>query len=176
MPIQFKACDGETDIEKLIFYALDHRRDIHPGFGVKYMLRTINAQLRHGRIYVATDPQGEWVGVFGFINGTPSQRFMNNDTVRVEMAYLRDDYRGTRAFVRGLQYLIGEIGRLCGDINEFQFYVSAEHRHLIPMFAKFADLSLTHSTDYGEEHLFTAPFGRVADYARRFLPGRRSQA
>jgi len=30
MPVQFRACVSEADIEKLIFYALNRRRDIHP--------------------------------------------------------------------------------------------------------------------------------------------------
>ncbi|WP_270171144.1 hypothetical protein [Paenibacillus sp. SYP-B4298] len=171
MNIECKRCETDQERAQVSLFLLKNRRDFHPSFTVQDIMDLIYSYMTEGHAIYIADDQGAVLGVCAYYIGTREQQFADRERAFLDMGLSHRSVRGTRAFVKGLIYLIDQLEEQHDGIQEVCFRTLTEKRDLTRMYAKFARLVGTMEGPLGEESCFAESLPELKanlDKFRRF--------
>ncbi|MDQ0230322.1 hypothetical protein J2S19_001576 [Metabacillus malikii] len=162
--MQVIRCDHDEEKERMIDFILAHRKEINPAYDVRTVFFSLGTQLLYGDTLLVLNNENELIGFVGYLFGTPENQFQDPETVRIEMVYLKNNYRCTRHFIACFRKLLTHIEEANLDTIKIQFYVNKENDYLCKLSSKFAIVESTTLSNFGEELLYSTSLTEVKTY------------
>lgn len=133
------SCESEAQLEKYVAFVYRHKSELYPSASARKFLAFLCNHMLRGQIYIGVDEDGELWGTFVFTFGTPYRYYNDTDTVQVNIALLRPDYRHTTAFVIGMTAVMEAIGQTGRPVKEIHFIAYRHLPYLHKIYGKFAE-------------------------------------
>ncbi|TMV50926.1 hypothetical protein FE783_09710 [Paenibacillus mesophilus] len=173
MPFQFRPCTVEMDYKAYIHFLLQHHAGLNLPYPFAMKLSFISSPLLFGKGMLIIDEEPyEIAAAAGFVYGTGANEYKDRHICQVEVAFIRSEYRRTFLFIRGLQALVDEMKAGNPDVEQVQFWTSAEQGESEKLFSKFGALPGSTKTLVNDLAFYTVPFRELEALCRRFIPSR----
>ncbi|WP_438447013.1 GNAT family N-acetyltransferase [Gorillibacterium sp. sgz5001074] len=168
MAIRVSGCTTDEELARVSRFMLKHKRELHPAFTTMEMVDLLYSYMTHGRLICATEDDGRIVGAAAYYQGTPQQEFEDREVALVDVAIADRDYRGSRLFVKGLQYMTARILEEFPEVREFQIAAMAENVYLCRLYAKFTSSRHPREGLYGQEIVFSENIFKLNTILKRY--------
>lgn len=172
MIYRFISCQTEAQLEKYVFYMLDHMQEVHSAFTAKRIIHFYKEIIIHGQAFIVENKNSDVIGAGGFVYGTPENGFSDKDTVRIEMIHIHPTFRGTRLFLIGIVWLAKYLEQHAPKTKKIQFYTESEPLGRSRLFLKLADLIITEPTRFGIEDEFHTTISRLKQWEYKMIQRR----
>ncbi|MBB6634839.1 hypothetical protein [Cohnella thailandensis] len=166
--VTFEICSSIGQWSRFSEFYLEHRNGIIPGYQVKHALTDIKNVMRKGRAAILVNGKNEVIGIGGFTLGMEENGFENKEIAVLINSYFKEEYRGNRTFIRGLQVLAEQIKDASSEAVEVRLPTFAHNGYTNRLYGKFAGRIETKNTPYGEFHIYSASFEAFSQFCSRF--------
>ncbi|MDF2714046.1 MAG: hypothetical protein K0R28_971 [Paenibacillus sp.] len=169
MFFQFRPCNMEMDHKAYIRFLLQHHDGLNLPYPFAMKLGFISSPLLFGKGLLVFDEEPyEIVAAAGFVYGTGAEEYKDRHICQVEVAFIREEYRRTSLFLRGLQRLVEEMKTGNPDVEQVQFWTPSGQDHLEKLLSKLTELPGSTRTIVNDLAFYTVPFRELESYCHRF--------
>lgn len=169
MSFEFRFCEFEMDHEAYIKFLLQHHDELNLPYSFSMKLSFISSPLVFGRaMLIFSEELYQIVGAAGFVYGTGANSYEDRHICQVEVAFIQKGYRQTSLFVHGLQALVDEMKAGNPDVEQVQFWASADQNELQRLFSKLEALPGSTRSIVNDLALYKLSFHELESYCRRF--------
>ncbi|GIP40222.1 hypothetical protein J31TS4_35020 [Paenibacillus sp. J31TS4] len=148
-------CTEEEEYAQVSLFALKNRHELHRAFGTVDMVTLLYDYMTLGHLLYIADEDRRVIGVTAYYHGTPEADFRDKEVAHAEIAILDRAYRGTRQFLKGLNFLVEEIMKTHPEVQDLRFTAFSENKYLCRLYSKFSKISHTREGLLGEETIFS---------------------
>jgi hypothetical protein len=119
---------------------------------------------------LAFNQDDKLVGAIGYILGTGEQEYADTDVIQIQTIFIEPSYRGTRLFLRGLQFFMERLQEHDTAVTELRFWTPAldELRSLLGKFAEPAVVAT--QAEFGALDEYRIPYTDLLVFAKKFKP------
>lgn len=164
MICHFSICNTEDAREKYIQFLLQHYEELNQPYSFPVTLSYISSPLlMEGTAILCTTVDGETIGALGYIQGTGEHDYEDVHIVQLQTVFLLKPFRGSRLFLRAIQFLAGHLAEQRLQPSEIRFWVPNEPS-LLKLCSRFSK-PFTGNDDLTE---FRVPFARLQAFSLPF--------
>ncbi|XOK60697.1 hypothetical protein ACJ7K1_29990 [Paenibacillus elgii] len=168
MSYYFSICASEKYQEKYIEFMLMNYQKLNLPYSFPLTLSFLASPiLMKEEAILCFNDEDELVGALGYIYGTGENDYQDTHIVQIQAVFLLDEYRRTRLFLRGLQYLTQFIAQSNRPVTELRFWTPAQD-DLRKLCGKLAERTDVRDTAFGTMEEYRAPFSDWHAYAMKF--------
>jgi len=167
MSFEYRSFFFEMDYEAYMRFLLEHDSELNLpyAFGMKLSFVSSPIALGQGMLILAEET-GEVVGAVGFVYGTGVHEYEDREVCQIEVAFLREEYRGRLSFRNALRALVDQIQAGNPDVKTVQFWVPAGDEELRLLFAKLVALPGSTQSRVNDLDLYKLSYAELASYSR----------
>ncbi|TBL73950.1 hypothetical protein [Paenibacillus thalictri] len=178
MFFEFRTCKFELDYETYTRFLLQHHDQLGLPYSFALKLSFLSSPLIFGKaMLIVSEEPYEAVGAAGYVYGTGANDYEDRHIAQVEVAFLQQPYRRTLLFLRSLQHLLTMMKEGNPEVEQVQFWTSADDHEQERLFSKFKLLpGASASAGVNNMTFYTVPFNELEVYCGRLeaARGRRS--
>jgi hypothetical protein len=121
-------------------------------------------------VILAFNQDDELIGAIGYILGTGEHEYEDIHVVQIQTLFIEPFYRGSRLFLRGLQFFLDRLQEHDITVTELRFWTPAldELRSLIGKFAQPAAVAT--QAEFGALDEYRIPYTDLLVFAKKFKP------
>ncbi|MEK3883307.1 hypothetical protein [Paenibacillus sp. PL2-23] len=161
MALHIKLCETDNELAMAGVFFLKNRRDLHPSFMTMNVVELLYTYATQGKIVIVLDEAGLIVGLSAFYIGTPEENFQNQDTALIDLAIGDRSYRGSRMFVKGLQFVVQSIVEQNPQVKELRLVAYSSNAYLCRLYAKFMNKGGQREGQLGQETVFFTSIAQI---------------
>lgn len=147
-------CESDEDFAKASLFAIENKHELHSSYYTLDMVSLLCTYMTQGHMLYIADDEHRMIGLLGYYHGTPEKQFEDKDVVLADTAIMDRAYRGTRLFLKGLRYMVGQIIEKHPDVQVLRLVSLSDNAYLCGLYAKFAEPDYTREGPAGEETVF----------------------
>ncbi|QMV39770.1 hypothetical protein [Cohnella cholangitidis] len=170
MAIRFGRCTDDNDYARVALFMVERRRDLHPSLCTIDMVTMLYAYMTEGQLHYSEDENGRIVGAGAYYLGTPEEEFRDRSFALLDVTIVDKARRGTRLFLKGLQYMINHIADSHPEIETVRLCALSDNTYLCKLYAKFARFEGTKDGKVGQESVFSGQIHHIRYILNRLLP------
>ncbi|XID91397.1 hypothetical protein ACF3MZ_23205 [Paenibacillaceae bacterium WGS1546] len=169
MDFHCRACTMEMDHEAYMKFLIRHQGELGLPYPFAAKLGFIASPLSSGRaMLILSEEPYEIVGAVGFVYGTSRDNYEDRAVCQVEIAFLREEYRRTALFGRGLRELLALMREGEPNVERVQFYAAADDEERKALLSKLLKLPGSTMEPANGMSLYKLPFRELErKYSRR---------
>lgn len=166
----FRQVELEMDHETYMKFLIGHHDGLNLPYAFPHKLGFLSSPLLYGKALLILDEESyEPVGAAGFVYGTGADEFQDRGLCQIEVAFLRQEYRGKPLFAGALLALLELMQRGAGEVEvrAAQFWLKPEQART-RLFAKLLALPGAEATPVDGMLRCVVPYGELVAHARRY--------
>lgn len=169
MEIHCKRCANDEDYAQVSLFMLKNRRDWHPSFTTVDVVTLVYSYITIGALILVMNTRGETVAFGAYYRGTPELDYQDEQkVVFVDSVIVAREYRSTRVFVRGFQYMLSQMVADNPVVDEFHFVALSENQYLKSLYSKFANYSHSREGSVGMEDVYIVEVSILKAFLEQF--------
>ncbi|CAM3478232.1 hypothetical protein [Marinicrinis lubricantis] len=158
--------DGDDKAQLYLDFLLDCRHQFTPPSSIKDTCFGAYRALAQGKAVIVQNNQHEVIAAGGFVYDFLESSEGTRKNVWIERVAVRESYLGTRAFFKGLHYLV-QI--LAGEqVDTVSFHAYKQNRYLLALYGKFEGSRINDDT-LDTHRIYEVPFGQFMDRVQRIM-------
>ncbi|CAG7644306.1 hypothetical protein ACFQI7_09565 [Paenibacillus allorhizosphaerae] len=166
MSLQFSVCNYRAMFDHYLTLLLEHHGELNLPYDFATKLCLIASPLMHGKVIVCVDEEEHRLeGAIGCVYGTGANDFTDQDVCQIEVAFLREPFRSTPLFMRGLKFLTAFVSEDNAAVRQIQFWGPGGHSGLRRLFSKIPDMQ---RTEVGKLDFYKIELTALKQYCSRF--------
>ncbi|GIP33417.1 hypothetical protein [Paenibacillus sp. J2TS4] len=168
MDCYFSRCSSLFYDKKYLEFLLEHYTQLNLPYSFPAALSFLASPiLMEAEAFLCFNEDYETIGALGYIYGTGENQYEDTQVVQIQIVFLLEEYRRTRLFLQGLQYLTQYIAQLDREVREIRFWAPADN-DLRKLCTKVAERKTTAESVFGEIDEYRASFQAWHSYAAKF--------
>lgn len=170
MDVSFSVCATAMYQAKYLDFMLKHYDDL--GMPYPFMVSfgfIASPVLMEKEAILCLDEENEVVGALGYIFGTGEKQYEDKQVVQMQAVYLDKAFRGTRLFLKGLQFLLHHLKHQPVSVTELVFW-TGQDPFMNRLAAKFASLESVTESEFGRLSAYRVPVPDLEAYLHKFRP------
>lgn len=168
MDVSFSVCATEFYQAKYLDYMLEHYDDLNLPYPFIVSFGFIASSVLIGReTILCLNDENEVVGALSYIHGTGERQYEDEHIVQIQAVYLDKDYRATRLFLYGLQFLLHHLRHQSHDVTEIVFW-TGQDPYMKRLAAKLARLESETDSEFGRLSAYRVELTELESYSRKF--------
>lgn len=156
MTTNCRRCTSDEDMAQVSLFILERKRDLHPSFSTLDIVGLLYSYFTQGHLLLALDSADRLIGVTAYYHGTTEEQFQDQEAAYVDIVIFDQAHRGTRLFMKGLRYLVGQIIEQHPQVREIKFAALQENDYLCRLYSKITSSSYIREGSIGTEIVFCA--------------------
>ncbi|WP_409343598.1 hypothetical protein [Paenibacillus sp. MBLB4367] len=154
---------------KVSLFVLENKHDLHLSFTTIDTISLLYSYMTQGHLLQITDADNRVVGVLAYYQGTPDQEFKDKEIAFADMAISDRSYRGTRLFLKGLQFWVSQVEKEHPEVQELRLAALSENTYLCKLYAKFTQESYDRDGGIGKETVFCVKIHTIKTTLKNFI-------
>ncbi|MCM3568642.1 hypothetical protein [Neobacillus mesonae] len=163
MTYKFLIAKEDDLFEKYLFYMVKHRKSINSYFTLQQIYLFLQSHRTNGGAIVALDNAEDIIGAVGLVYGLPENVFQNKEIVRIELLHVKEEYRHTFLFYRGVKTVIRHLQDSKPTVKEIEFYIPSGQPQLSKLLNKIAPYKNSEQTNFGDEDYYHVQLGDLSN-------------
>ncbi|NOV01067.1 hypothetical protein [Paenibacillus planticolens] len=160
------------DYEAYMKFLLQHHDQLKLPYPFAMKLSFMSSPLEFGKaMLILSEEPYEFVGAVGVVYGTGANDYEDRHICQIEIAFIREQFRRTSLFLRGLEALIRMIKASNSDVEQIQFWASADNEELERLVSRWSSLPGYSRSIVNNLAFYTIPFAELEAYCGRFGSG-----
>ncbi|MBT2284222.1 hypothetical protein J7E78_11810 [Paenibacillus polymyxa] len=147
----FSICSTYMYQHRYMDFLLAHYKKLNMPYNFPVTLSYISSPLlMGGGAILCFDDQDEIAGALGYIHGTGEHDYEDRHVIQLQIAFIKEEYRGSRLMVEALQFLLQHIDEQeeIESVQEMRFW-AVKDRINQRLFSKFAKRIGSTESEYG---------------------------
>lgn len=163
MAITFRRCETEQELADVSLFILARRRDLSPSFITLDTLGMLYRYMTQGELHAAFDEEARIVGALALYIGTPESDYTDKQVAYVDMIVLDPARKGTRTFLRFLNYMAAYMREAHPETTHARFIAQSNNAYLGRLYGKFARPVDTRDDKDGQVTIFFGEISYIRD-------------
>lgn len=134
------------------------------------MVTLLYGYMSDGQLHYGMDDDGRIVGASGFYIEPPEEGVRDRGSVLIDVGIIDKNRRGTRLFLKGMQYMIGHISENHPEVEVVRLCALSDNPYLCRLYAKFAGFEGTREGSVGQESVFSGEIRQIRYILNRLNP------
>ncbi|MEK8127618.1 hypothetical protein WMW72_06775 [Paenibacillus filicis] len=168
MTIHFVRCESDDDFAKASSFMLQHRFDLDPAMTTLDAVALMYTYITEGHLIQVLDGEGRVIAIGAYYYGSRGQAAQDEETALIDMALVDWNHRGTRLFLKGLTFMIGQIIEHHPKVQEVRVVAQAKNAYTCRLYGKFLEQAGTREGSSGQEMLFCGKVNNLTSILKKW--------
>lgn len=164
-----RCADSDPAWDRYLLFLLERVEELQLPYDFEMTFSFLGTPIALGDAFLVEDASSqETIAALGFVLGTGGQNYENRHVCQAEIMYIEPAYRGTRLFLRLVEYMVHVVDQGYPEVSLFQFWLPGGCIKRRALFEKLADRLKSGEKEYGPIDLYQVELPRLKELLSRF--------